>query len=79
LARYYRERDVLHLEVTTRDGLPVPVAWAHVYDFAQELGEEEGYEAEFNVPPNPLFVPAGSFFRDKRYWDAFDYWADSCE
>src|SRR5690242_14843537 len=55
LARYYRERDALHLSVTTAAGLPVPVAWVHVGDAAQEVGEEEGYYAEFNVPPDPIF------------------------
>jgi hypothetical protein len=59
-ARYYRERDALDLTVTTQAGLPVPAAWVHIYDLAQEVGDETGYAAEFNVGKY-------KFFSDRRY------------
>ena len=60
LRRFYAERDALDLSVTTRDGLPIPTAWAHVYDFSEERGET-GYEGEFNVA-------SAEFFGDARLW-----------
>ena len=43
LRRMWTERDDLRLELRDAAGLHVASDWIHIYDYAEEAGEEEGY------------------------------------
>lgn len=49
LLRMYAERDALGLELRDAVGTLVATEWVHVYDYAEEAGEEEGYLLEVKL------------------------------
>lgn len=56
LARYYRERDALDLELVDASGRVVPTGFIHISDFTEEAGAD-AYQIEVQIA-------------DRRAWDA---------
>jgi hypothetical protein len=54
IARYFRERDKLHLTVTRSDGTLVRTSAIHISDFSDDLGDE-AYEIEVHLEDPAFF------------------------